>query len=77
MTLAELRERLTKAVLESPKNAICADYALRPELAGTPYYDAPLVGCTAAEEPLFVQFRNDPKIYGQDLRLPGEWLPGL
>lgn len=76
MTLAELRERLTKAVLESPKNAICADYALRPELAGTPYYDAPLVGCAAAEDSLFAQFRNDPKIYGQDLRLPGEWLPG-
>lgn len=75
MTLTELRDKLTKTVLESPDNAIRAEYALRPELVGTPYYDAPLVGCAGAADPLFVQFRDDPNIYGPALRLPEEWLP--
>ena len=76
MTLAELREKLTQAVLDSPDNAVMAEYALRPELVGTPYYGGPLVGCAAADDPLFVQFKADPKIYGSALRLPEEWLPG-
>ena len=76
MTLAELREKLTQAVLDSPDNAVRAEYALRPELVGTPYYGGPLVGCAAADDPLFVQFKADPKIYGSALRLPEEWLPG-
>ena len=29
MTLAELREKLTQAVLDSPDNAVRAEYALR------------------------------------------------
>lgn len=76
MTLAELREKLTQTVLESPDNAVRAEYALRPELVGTPYFEGPLVGCAAADDPLFAQFKGDPKIYGSALRLPEEWLPG-
>ena len=76
MTLAGLREKLTQAVLDSPDNAVRTEYALRAELVGTPYYEGPLVGCAAADDPLFAQFKADPKIYGSALWLPEEWLPG-
>lgn len=76
MTLQEVRKVLEQWVAEDPGNAIDRAYALRPELAGIPYFDAPLLGCAAADDPLFVQFQTDPVIYGPVFRLPEEWLPG-
>ena len=76
MTRQELAEKLTYSVVNDPENAIQAEYALRPELAGTVYYDAPLLGIAAADDPLFAQMKEDPKIYGPNLRLPEEWLSG-
>ncbi|MBQ7778049.1 MAG: 4Fe-4S binding protein [Oscillibacter sp.] len=75
MTLQGLKEKLMRSVLKDPENTIRAAYALRPELAGTPYYEAPMLGCAAADDPLFAQFKADPNIYGSALRLPEEWLP--
>jgi len=76
MTRQELAEKLTYAVVNDPENAIQKEYALRPELAGTVYYDAPLLGIAAADDPLFAQMKEDPKIFGPVLRLPEEWLNG-
>lgn len=76
MTLQEISHRFTKAVLEDPENAIQAEYALCSELIGVPFFDAPLMACAAAEDPLFLQYKNDPTIYGTALRLPEDWLPG-
>jgi len=76
MTLQYVLEMLTDAVLTDSGNAIEAEYALRPELVGIPYFDAPLLGCAAADDELFRQYKEDPKIYGSVLRLPEEWMPG-
>lgn len=76
MTVQELQERLIDFVLNHPENAIQASYALRPELIGTPFYDAPLLGCAASEDPLFLKIQQDPVILGPMFRLPEQWLPG-
>lgn len=76
MTLQELSEKLSSAVVNDPENAIQAEYALRPELIGIPFYEAPLLGCAAANDPLFAQYKANPKAYGPLLRMPEEWLPG-
>ncbi len=76
MTLAELNKILTDAVLSNGENAITAGYALSPDIVGTPFYDSPLMGCAAADDPLFKLYKSDPKIYGDILRLPEEWLDG-
>lgn len=75
MTLQEFRERFMLFVTEHPENTIQARYALRPELAGTPYFDAPLVGCAAADDPLFTLYKTDPKVLGPLFRTPKEWMP--
>ena len=76
MTVEKLYELLTAAVVNDSENAIQAEYALQPELAGTVYYDVPLLGIAAADDTLFAEFKADPKIYGDNLRLPEEWLSG-
>lgn len=76
MTASELEKRLGALVAGDEDNRIQAHYALRPELVGTVYYDAPLVGIAAADDPIFLQFKSDEMIYGQALRLPGDWLAG-
>lgn len=76
MTLKELSAKLEKFVLESGENAISPDVALRPELAGIRFFDAPLMGCTEADDPIFAEMKSNPKAYGDGLRLPGDWLPG-
>ena len=76
MTLQTLTDNLIRFVAESPENAIGASYALDPALVGMPYFDAPLVGCAAAEDPIFSQFQSDPAIIGPMFRLPEQWLPG-
>ena len=75
MTLQEFRERFVLFVTEHPENTIQARYALRPELAGTPYFDAPLVGCAAADDPLFTLYKTGPKVLGPLFRTPKEWMP--
>ena len=76
MTLQAITEKLAQLVTEHPDNAIQASYALNPTLVGMPFYDAPLLGCAAAEDPLFLQFQTDPVIIGPMFRLPEQWLPG-
>ena len=76
MTLSELERRLAAFVEEHPGNRVEESYALRPEYVGIPIFEAPLMGCAAADDPLFAQMKQRPDIYGPMLRLPEEWLPG-
>ena len=39
------------------------------------FYDRPLVGFAAADDPIFTEYKNE-GIIGPNFRLPGEWLPG-
>lgn len=76
MTILELERRLAAFVEEDPGNRVEEAYALRPEYVGTPFFEAPLMGCAAADDPLFVHMKERADIYGPTLRLPEEWLPG-
>ena len=76
MTLLELERQLAAFVAEEPGNRIEESYALRPEYVGTQIYEAPLIGCAAASDPLFAYMKERADIYGPTLRLPEEWLPG-
>ena len=76
MTLSELERRLGAFVAEDPGNYVEESYALRPEYVGTPIYEAPLMGCAAADDPLFQYMKESPAVYGPQLRLPEEWLSG-
>lgn len=38
------------------------------------FYDRPLVGFTAADDPIFMEFKKE-EIVGPNFRLPTEWLP--
>ena len=76
MTILELERRLAEFVAEDPGNCVEESYALRPEYVGTPIYEAPLMGCAAANDPLFEYMKQKPDVYGPTLRLPEEWLPG-
>ena len=76
MELQELRERINALTLTDSANRLDAAIALRPELAGLRFFDPPLVGCAAADDPIFAQMQSDPKIIGDVFRTPQEWLPG-
>lgn len=76
MTMMELERRLAAFVAEDPGNCVEASYALRPEYVGTPIHEAPLMGCAAADDPLFEYLKQRADVYGPHLRLPEEWLPG-
>ena len=76
MTILELERRLAAFVEEDPGSRVEESYALRPEYVGTPMFEAPLMGCAAADDPLFDYMKQRKDIYGPTLRLPEEWLPG-
>lgn len=76
MTVLELERRLGAFVAEDPGNRVEESYALRPEYVGMPIYEAPLVGCAAADDPLFAYMKQRADIYGPTLRLPEQWLSG-
>ena len=76
MTILELERQLAAFVAEDPGNFIEESYALHREYIGTQIYEAPLMGCAAAEDPLFAYMKQKPDVYGPTLRLPEEWLPG-
>ena len=76
MTVLELEYRLAGFLAEDPDNRVTEAYALLPEHVGAPLYESPLLGCAAADDPLFQYMKQRADIYGPTLRLPGEWLPG-
>ena len=76
VSVSALQRRLADYVLNSPENAIQPSWALRDEIAGTPLFDAPVVGCARADDPLFPRIKADDVILGDTFRLPQDWLPG-
>jgi len=76
MTLKALLELLNSYILESGENRISSEVALRPHLAGLRFFDAPLMGCTGADDSIFAELKANNAAYGDMLRLPKDWLPG-
>ena len=72
MNIETLQSKLAEYVLASPDNAIQADWALREEIVGTPMFDAPIVGCASADDPLFARIKAEDKILGDTFRLPND-----
>ena len=70
----ELEKILADLVLNDPENRLAKDVALSPELAGMPFFGAPLVCVGDAHDPLFAAQRQ-PEAVGPWFRLPTEWLP--
>ena len=58
-----------------PGNAVSAQEALAPELAGMALFEAPLVGVADAADPIFEQYQQE-GVVGPWHMLPGDWLPG-
>lgn len=57
------------------ENAVTAEDAISPELAGLAMFEAPIVGFASAGDPLFDDFKG-PGAIGPWHMGPGEWLPG-
>ena len=73
---AETILQLAAACCEhDPVNRIDAAWALAPELAGRKMYKPPLLGIAAADDPLFVRYKET-GIIGPEHMTPQEWLPG-
>lgn len=75
MDRTQFEARLAACVESAPGNRLPAAIALRPELAGMRYFDAPLVGYAAAGDELFAQLKQ-PGAIGPHFLAPQEWLPG-
>ena len=75
MDLTVLQTLCDGFVSDSPWNRVMPEEAIAPELAGTQLFDAPLVGCSQAEDPLYLQLQR-PEAVGPAFRLPDWWLPG-
>ncbi len=76
MTLNDLSVFIEKIVREDGENNIRPSYALRPDMVGIRFFDAPIIGCTSADDPIFARMKADPVAYGELLRLPREWMSG-
>lgn len=76
MDLKNIQTMLDELITGDSANRLDAEIALRPELAGLRFFDAPLIGCAAADDPLFAQMKADPAIIGPMFLTPEEWLPG-
>ena len=64
------------AFLSRPgENQVGAEEALSPDLAGLPLFDPPLLGISAAHDPLYATLKA-PEAIGPWFLSPEEWLPG-
>ncbi|MFP3040633.1 4Fe-4S binding protein [Treponema primitia] len=54
-------------------NSVATDTALRPDLAGMPFFAEPLVGFAAADDPYFGELKK-PGVIGKHFLLPRDWL---
>ena len=57
------------------ENQVGAQEALAPDLAGLPLFDPPLLGISAAHDPLYATLKA-PEAIGPWFLSPEEWLPG-
>jgi ferredoxin len=66
----------TEEILDFVTHLVRTDFRNAfPEGDNLPIWDAPLIGISSADDPLFERFQ-DPEVVGPDHRLPYEWLPG-
>jgi epoxyqueuosine reductase QueG len=70
-----LREYIADLVLTSERGALDPAVALRDDLIGMRFFDAPLFGCAEAKDPLFVDLKKE-NIVGPHHFLPADFLPG-
>ena len=75
MDKAEFERALRDYIGNSPDNCVKPEAALRPDLAGMPIFDEPLMGCASGDDPYFEEAKK-PNIIGPHFMSPGEWLPG-
>jgi len=68
-------EAATRFLNDSPANFLDKDVALRPDLAGSRFYDDPIIGCADAGDPMFEGMRAMEAV-GPMFTLPDQWLPG-
>ncbi|WP_041611490.1 4Fe-4S binding protein [Treponema primitia] len=62
-------------VKTSSGNRLKPEAALRPELAGMPFFEEPVLGFAAADDPYFGELKK-PGVIGDHFLLPREWLSG-
>ena len=74
MTVNDL-ERLAKVLLDSDLNRVTPENAPFDALIGMRYYEEPLFGVAAADDPLFLTLR-DKDVVSPDVMSPAEALPG-
>jgi epoxyqueuosine reductase QueG len=57
----------------APGNSVAPELALRPDIAGMSFFDAPLTGFAAADDPYFEELKK-PGVIGEHVLLPRDWL---
>ena len=63
----------TAGIRGFPGNSVAPGAALRPDLVGMPFFDAPLTGFAAADDPYFEELKK-PGVIGEHVLLPRDWL---
>lgn len=76
INISDMRGEIIRFMSDDPDGVIREEYALRPDVIGIRYFDDPMLGCAAADDPLFRTFRDDSGIIGDFMRLPEDWLNG-
>ena len=75
MDKSQFQGAIKEFIEKSPDNFVKKEIALRPELAGMRFFDEPLFGYAAADDPYFLEAKK-PGIIGAHFMTPAEWLPG-
>ena len=75
MTRDEIIAGAVQFTVESPGNYISEEAALDPGLAGMKIYDAPIFAFGAADDELFIKYKET-GVIGSSFMTPNEWLPG-
>ena len=74
MNKTTLISELFRIYTSCPGNVLTVEAAISPELAGISFYEEPLVGFAAADDPLFDTYQL-PDVIGPWHKKPKEWLP--
>jgi len=75
MNKADFENKLKDFIVNSPDNCVQRNIAIRPDLVGMCFFDEPLFGYAAADDPFFEEAKK-PDIIGPHFMTPNEWLPG-
>ena len=67
-------DNVSELFLSNEYNHIPNDKALSDDLISVKIFDAPIIGITSADDPVFLELKNE-HIIGKHFMLPSEWLP--